>query len=48
MWAPGITSCMRLRVRRNVDFPQPEGPMSAVTCLGSMASVTSSTALKPP
>src|SRR5215213_5865037 len=46
--APGMTSCMRLSVRMNVDFPQPEGPMSAVTCFGSMDSVTSSTALKEP
>ena len=29
--APGIVSCIRLRQRRNVDFPQPDGPMIAVT-----------------
>jgi phosphate transport system ATP-binding protein len=26
---------MRLRVRRNVDFPQPDGPMKAVTLRGA-------------
>src|SRR5689334_8960098 len=29
--AVGTVSCIRLRQRRNVDFPQPEGPMIAVT-----------------
>src|SRR5215216_5222845 len=29
--APGITSCMRFSVRSRVDFPQPDGPMKAVT-----------------
>src|SRR3989449_8820683 len=29
---------MRLRHRRNVDLPQPEGPMIAVTALGAIAS----------
>src|SRR3954447_22656343 len=33
--ALGTTSCMRLRARRNVDFPHPEGPIRAVTCFGS-------------
>src|SRR5436305_13051849 len=46
--APGMTSWRRLRVRMNVDLPQPDGPISAVTCWGSMARVTSSTALNPP
>ena len=46
--APGITSCMRFSVRRNVDLPQPDGPMNAVTDRGSTVIVTSSTALKPP
>ncbi len=32
---PGVTSCMRLRVRRKVDLPQPDGPMKAVTERGS-------------
>ena len=43
--APGMTSCMRLRVRRNVDLPQPDGPMKAVTVRGSMVMSTPSTAL---
>src|SRR5436309_15829467 len=42
--APGMTSCMRLSERRNVDLPQPDGPMKAVTVLGSMVKVTPSTA----
>src|SRR5512141_1856486 len=29
--APGTVSCIRLRHRSRVDFPQPEGPMIAVT-----------------
>src|SRR3954447_1974979 len=29
--APGTSSCIRLRIRRNVDLPHPEGPMRAVT-----------------
>src|ERR1043166_9721127 len=44
MRAPGTTSCMRLIVRMKVDFPQPDGPMSAVTCFGSMVSDTLSMA----
>ena len=46
--APGITSCIRFRVRRNVDLPQPDGPMNAVTERGSTVIDTSSTALKSP
>lgn len=46
--APGMTSCMRLRVRMKVDFPQPDGPMKAVTVRGSIVSVTPSTARKAP
>jgi len=34
-----------LSVRRKVDFPHPDGPMKAVTLFGSMAMLTSSTAL---
>src|ERR1700761_8207404 len=29
--ADGTASCMRLRMRRNVDLPQPDGPINAVT-----------------
>ena len=43
-YAPGMTSCMRLSVRRNVDLPQPDGPMNAVTVRGSMIMSTPSTA----
>ena len=44
----GISSCIRFRIRRKVDFPQPEGPMSAVTIPGSIESETrSSTLLEP-
>src|SRR6478752_7257506 len=32
---------MRLNVRSNVDLPQPEGPMSAVTCRSWMSRSTS-------
>src|SRR3954468_5048319 len=46
--APGMTSCMRLSERRNVDLPQPDGPMSAVTVLGSIVSDTSCTATFAP
>jgi hypothetical protein len=39
---------MRFSERRNVDLPQPLGPMNAVTLLGSMTIVTSSTAFMLP
>src|SRR5437879_8223434 len=37
----GIVSCIRLRHRIRVDFPQPEGPMTAVTMRSSMSIVIS-------
>ncbi len=43
-----MTSCIRLSVRRKVDFPHPDGPMSAVTERGSITIETSSTARKSP
>ncbi len=46
--APGMTSCMRLSVRRKVDLPQPDGPMKAVTERGSTDMPTSATARKLP
>ena len=46
--ADGIISCIRFRIRRKVDLPQPEGPMSAVTCRAGMTSVTSSSTLRSP
>src|SRR5438046_1335720 len=39
-----MTSCMRLSVRRKVDFPQPDGPIRAVTRLASTVSETFSMA----
>src|SRR5947209_349264 len=32
--AAGMTSCIRFMQRRKVDFPQPEGPIRAVTLFG--------------
>ena len=43
-YAPGISSCMRFRARRNVDFPQPEEPISAVMRLGWIVTLTLETA----
>src|ERR1700677_156285 len=46
--ADGTSSCIRLRIRRKVDFPHPEGPISAVTlppCMGS--EIRSSTLCEP-
>ena len=44
----GTSSCIRFRIRRNVDFPQPDGPISAVTFPGSMDSeIRSSTLWEP-
>ena len=42
MAAPGTSSCMRLSSRKNVDLPQPEGPIKAVTSPAGMTSVTPS------
>jgi hypothetical protein len=39
---------MRLSERRKVDFPQPDGPMSAVTWRSGSASVTLRIAGLPP
>ena len=39
---------MRLSVLRNVDLPQPDGPMSAVTWLTSMLRETPLRAWKSP
>src|SRR5437588_7065640 len=46
--APGTTSCRRLSDRRNVDLPHPEGPIRAVTCLGSIVMLTSARAWNEP
>ncbi len=45
---PSDSSCMRFRVRRNVDLPQPEGPISAFTLLLANVSVTFFTAVNLP
>src|SRR5947209_16949254 len=42
--ADGIVSFIRLRQRRNVDLPHPDGPMSAVTRRSPMSSETRSRA----
>jgi hypothetical protein len=39
-----MRSFIRLMHRRNVDFPQPDGPMSAVTCCSGISRETSSSA----
>jgi hypothetical protein len=39
--APGIASFMRLKQRRSVDFPHPDGPISAVTSSRVMSRSTS-------
>src|SRR5882757_9096438 len=46
--APGSSSWRRLRQRTSVDLPDPEGPISAVTWLGSTASEMSSIASRLP
>ena len=46
--APGITSCIRLRVRSTVDLPQPDGPMNAITLRGDTDNDTSATAWNEP
>src|SRR5437899_10501328 len=48
IFAPGTTSCKRLMARRNVDLPHPDGPIMAVTCLGSMLMLTSAMACVAP
>ena len=37
-----MSSCMRLSIRRKVDLPQPDGPISAVTSPARMVRSTSS------
>src|SRR5213080_3227295 len=42
------SSCMRLRQRRKVLFPHPDGPITAVTlCLGNMTETSLTTARRP-
>src|ERR1051325_9306855 len=45
---PSDSSCIRLRQRRKVLFPHPEGPMIALTlCLGNMSETSLTTARGP-
>ncbi len=46
--ALAIVSFIRLSVRRNVDLPQPDGPMNAVTLSMAMSIDTSFTACLSP
>src|SRR3954468_12492998 len=46
--ALGTVSCIRLKQRRRVDFPQPEGPMMAVTACCGIDSETFLTAATSP
>jgi hypothetical protein len=43
-----IVSFMRFRLRRKVDLPQPDGPISAVTVFSRMFSFTSKSARLSP
>src|SRR5690242_14559866 len=45
---PSTSSCIRLRVRRKVDLPQPDGPMSACTWFDANDSVAPFTAVVLP
>src|SRR6266851_5602380 len=45
---PSESSCMRLRQRRKVVLPQPEGPITAVTvCAGNRIDTSFTTARRP-
>jgi hypothetical protein len=46
--ALGTSSCIRLSVRRKVDLPQPDGPISAVTLPASIVRLTFSRTLWSP
>ena len=45
---PPVGSSSRFRLRRNVDLPEPEGPMTTTTSPRSMSTVTPSRALMAP
>src|SRR6185503_6692526 len=45
---PAPVSCMRYKHRNNVDFPQPDGPMIAVTSPVGTANLTSRTTRDAP
>jgi hypothetical protein len=46
--APSMVSFMRLMQRRNVDLPQPEGPMKADTDFSGISMETSNNACLSP
>src|SRR6516164_2325579 len=46
--APGTSSCMRFSKRRNVDLPQPDGPINAVTFPAGMVRLTPSSTRRSP
>src|SRR5690348_10091898 len=46
--APSICSFMRFRLRKNVDLPQPDGPIKATTEHSGMVSETSYSACVSP
>ena len=46
--APGTSWCIRLRIRRNVDLPQPDGPISEVTSPACIISDTWSSTMWSP
>src|SRR3954454_1206888 len=46
--APGTVSCIRLRQRRKVDLPHPDGPMTAVTVRSVRSTDTPRTACTTP
>ena len=46
--APGTMSFIRFSERRNVDLPQPDGPMSAVTWFGKIFRSICSSARRAP
>ena len=48
MAAPGTSWCMRLSIRKNVDLPQPDGPISAVTAPARIVSDTCSSTMWSP
>src|SRR5215469_16854207 len=43
-----MVSCMRFRQRTKVDFPQPEGPMTAVAWFGGTSRLMLSSAWRAP
>jgi hypothetical protein len=44
----GIVSFIRLRQRRKVDFPQPDGPMKEVTWFAGTSTLTPNSACFSP